>query len=117
PQSGTVHTFAVPGVTAEFELDRAERGVRLDSGIDDGAAVGVHYDPMLAKAIAWAPQRDEAARILASALARARIHGLVTNRDLLVNVLRHPAFLAGETDTAFFDRHGLAVLAAPLADP
>src|SRR5699024_2464791 len=49
PQSGTVHTFAVPGVTAEFALDRAERGVRLDSGIGDGAAVGVHYDPMLAK--------------------------------------------------------------------
>ncbi|MDT4911100.1 MAG: propionyl-CoA carboxylase alpha chain, partial [Pseudonocardiales bacterium] len=42
--------------------------------------------------------------------------GVVTNRDLLVNVLRHPAFLRGETDTAFFDRHGLATLAAPLAD-
>jgi pyruvate carboxylase subunit A/propionyl-CoA carboxylase alpha chain len=39
-----------------------------------------------------------------------------TNRDLLVNVLRHPAFLDGATDTAFFDTHGLAALAAPLAD-
>ena len=39
-----------------------------------------------------------------------------TNRDLLVNVLRHPAFLDGATDTAFFDTHGLAELAAPLAD-
>ena len=44
---------------------------------------------------------DDAA-ILADALSRARIHGLRTNRDLLVNVLRHPAFLAGDTDTAFF---------------
>ena len=39
-----------------------------------------------------------------------------TNRDLLVNVLRHPAFLAGATDTAFFDTHGLDALARPLAD-
>jgi propionyl-CoA carboxylase alpha chain len=42
---------------------------------------------------------------------------VVTNRDLLVRVLRHPAFLAGETDTGFFDRHGLDALAAPLVDP
>jgi propionyl-CoA carboxylase alpha chain len=39
-----------------------------------------------------------------------------TNRELLVNVLRHPAFLDGDTDTAFFDTHGLAELSAPLAD-
>jgi propionyl-CoA carboxylase alpha chain len=83
----------------------------------DGTAVGIHYDPMLAKVIAWAPTRTQAATALAAALAKAKIHGVVTNRDLLVNVLRHPAFLAGETDTAFFDRHGLDTLATPLADP
>jgi pyruvate carboxylase subunit A/propionyl-CoA carboxylase alpha chain len=44
------------------------------------------------------------------------MHGVRTNRDLLVNVLRHPAFLDGATDTAFFDTHGLAGLASPLAD-
>jgi propionyl-CoA carboxylase alpha chain len=82
----------------------------------DGTAVGIHYDPMLAKVISWAPTRAQAATALASALARAHVHGVVTNRDLLVNVLRHPAFLAGETDTAFFDRHGLDGLASPLAD-
>jgi acetyl/propionyl-CoA carboxylase alpha subunit len=49
-------------------------------------------------------------------LNRSRIHGIRTNRDLLVNVLRHPAFLNGATDTAFFDTHGLHRLAAPLAD-
>ena len=116
PQSGTVHTFAVPGVDVEFTGTRPlARGLRLDSGIVDGSVVGVHYDPMLAKVISWAPTRAAAARQLAAALAKSTIHGLVTNRDLLVNVLRHPAFLAGETDTAFFDRHGLDVLAAPLA--
>ncbi|WP_245673196.1 acetyl/propionyl/methylcrotonyl-CoA carboxylase subunit alpha [Nocardia lijiangensis] len=114
PQSGTVHRIDIPSVTTEFDLlDRA--GVRLDTGVVDGSVVGVHYDPMLAKVISYAETRTEAARLLASALQRARIHGLVTNRDLLVRVLRHPAFLAGDTDTAFFETHGLDSLAEPLA--
>ncbi|MBE1496650.1 propionyl-CoA carboxylase alpha chain [Amycolatopsis lexingtonensis] len=112
PQSGTLHTFEVPDVDRRFTEGA---GLRLDSGFESGSVVGVHYDPMLAKVITWAPTRAEAARRLAKALAAAKIHGVVTNRDLLVNILRHEAFLAGETDTAFFDRHGLDTLAAPLA--
>ncbi|WP_378734478.1 acetyl/propionyl/methylcrotonyl-CoA carboxylase subunit alpha [Nocardia brasiliensis] len=113
PQSGTVHRIDIPAVTTEFDLlDRP--GVRLDTGVVDGSIVGVHYDPMLAKVISYAETRGAAARLLATALHRAKIHGLVTNRDLLVRVLRHPAFLAGDTDTAFFDTHGLDTLAAPL---
>ncbi len=104
PQAGTVHHFEVPG------------NVRLDTGIVDGSIVSVFYDPMIAKVISYAPSRRQAAGVLADALARTRIHGVRTNRDLLVNVLRHPAFLDGATDTAFFDAHGLAELAAPLAD-
>ena len=88
--------------------------MRLDSGVRAGSEIGIHYDPLLAKVIAWAPDRTSASLALAGALARARVHGLTTNRDLLVNVLRSPAFLAGETDTGFLDRHGLDVLAAPL---
>jgi pyruvate carboxylase subunit A/propionyl-CoA carboxylase alpha chain len=115
PQAGTVHRFAVPGTRTEFgTLDRA--GVRVDSGIVDGSSVSVFYDPMLAKVISYAPTRRQAAGILADALARTHLHGIRTNRDLLVNVLRHPAFLDGATDTAFFDTHDLATLAAPLAD-
>jgi pyruvate carboxylase subunit A/propionyl-CoA carboxylase alpha chain len=78
--------------------------------------VSVFYDPMIAKVISYAPNRRQAAGVLADALARTRIHGVRTNRDLLVNVLRHPAFLDGATDTAFFDTHGLGALAASLAD-
>jgi propionyl-CoA carboxylase alpha chain len=116
PSSGTVRRFAVPGVGAEFDLlDRP--GVRLDAGVVDGTPVGVAYDPMLAKIVSWAPTRAEAAGRLAAALAGARMHGVATNRDLLVRTLRHPDFLAGRTDTAFFDRIGLDVLAAPLAGP
>ena len=114
PQAGRVQYFDVPSTATQFG-PLTEAGIRLDSGIVDGSVVSVHYDPMLAKVISFAPNRARAAQMLADALARTRLHGLRTNRDLLVNVLRHPAFLAGATDTAFFDTHGLAELAAPLA--
>lgn len=117
PQTGTVHTLDVPGVAAQFSSLQRRTGIRLDSGIVSGSTVSIHYDPMLAKVISYAPTRRQAATVLATALARTRLHGLRTNRDLLVNVLRHPAFLEGATDTAFFDTHGLAELAAPLAGP
>src|SRR3954447_8007963 len=75
PASGTVRRFAVPGVRAEFDVpDRP--GIRVDSGVVDGTPVGVAYDPMLAKVVAWAPTRAEAAARLAAALAGARLHGL-----------------------------------------
>ena len=105
PQAGTLHRFRVGG------------GVRVDAGVEDGSVVGVHYDPLLAKLIAVAPTRPEAARRLAAALATARLHGVLTNRDLLVGVLRSEPFLAGETDTSFLDRHPPAELAATAADP
>lgn len=115
PQAGTVHRFDVAGATARFDA-LTRPGVRVDSGIEDGSQVSIFYDPMLAKVISYAPTRRQAAAILADALARTRLHGVRTNRDLLVNVLRHAAFLDGATDTAFFDTHGLTDLATPLAD-
>ncbi len=90
--------------------------MRVDSGVEDGSEVPVHYDPMLAKVIAYAPTRHEAARALAGALDDARIHGVTTNRDLLVRILRHPEFLAGDIDTGFLVRHDPAELGAPRAD-
>jgi propionyl-CoA carboxylase alpha chain len=114
PQAGRIDFFDVPSAATHFgPLDGT--GVRLDSGITSGSVMSVHYDPMLAKVIARAPTRSRAAQVLGDALARTRLHGVRTNRDLLVNVVRHPAFLAGDTDTAFFDTHGLDRLAAPLA--
>jgi propionyl-CoA carboxylase alpha chain len=116
PQAGLVHTIDVPSVRAEFSSLGRRTGIRLDSGIVDGSTVSIYYDPMLAKIISYASTRQQSALVLADALARARLHGLRTNRELLVNVLRHPAFLKGATDTAFFDTHGLAALSEPLAD-
>jgi acyl-CoA carboxylase subunit alpha len=119
PQAGLVQTFDVPSVRAQFGSLGQRTGIRLDSGVDpktSGSTVSIHYDPMLAKVISYAPTRRQSALVLADALARTHLHGLRTNRELLVNVLRHPAFLDGATDTAFFDTHGLAELSAPLAD-
>ncbi|MFB7182459.1 biotin carboxylase N-terminal domain-containing protein [Streptomyces sp. NPDC056257] len=101
PQTGALHTLDVPGQ------------VRVDTGFTDGDTVGIHYDPMLAKVIAHAPTRAEAVRALAHALAGARIHGLTTNRELLVRSLRHPEFAAGQLDTGFYERHLDALTEAP----
>ncbi|MEU3772267.1 biotin carboxylase N-terminal domain-containing protein [Streptomyces sp. NPDC032472] len=89
--------------------------VRVDAGYADGDRVGIHYDPMLAKVIAHAPTRAEAVRVLARALAEARIHGVTTNRELLVRTLRHEEFTAARLDTGFYERH-LAHLTAPAPD-
>jgi len=91
--------------------------LRVDTGYGDGSVVSTFYDAMLAKVIAWAPTREEAARRLAEALRAAQLHGPTTNRDLLVHVLRHPEFLAGATDTGFLDRHDVATLATPVTSP
>ncbi|MGW0646795.1 ATP-binding protein [Streptomyces badius] len=102
PQTGALLTLEVP----------EGPGLRLDTGYAGGDTIGVHYDPMIAKVIAHAPTRTEAVRLLARALERARVHGPVTNRDLLVRSLRHPDFAAARLDTGFYDRH-LAELTAP----
>ncbi|MGQ4468285.1 biotin carboxylase N-terminal domain-containing protein [Streptomyces violaceoruber] len=104
PQTGRLHRLAVPD------------GIRLDTGYTGGDDIGVHYDPMLAKAVAHAPTRAEAVRRLAGALERAAIHGPVTNRDLLVRSLSHEEFTSGRMDTGFYDRH-LAALTEPAPDP
>ncbi|MGB0101904.1 MAG: biotin carboxylase N-terminal domain-containing protein [Nocardioides sp.] len=96
PQSGRLATFEIfpEGVPSE-------PGIRVDTGFESGSEVSTHYDAMLAKVVAHAPTREAAARKLAGVLSRARIHGVVTNRDLLVDVLRSPQFLDGDVSTAF----------------
>jgi propionyl-CoA carboxylase alpha chain len=105
PSAGTLHRFRID----------ARPGLRIDAGVVDGSRIDAHYDPLLAKVIAHAPTRVEAARLLAAALERARLHGPPTNRELLVRVLRHPLFLAGEVDTGFLEREVAGGLAGPAA--
>jgi len=104
PSTGTLRAFDV------------DPSVRLDSGFEAGDAVSPYYDSMLAKVVAHAPTRTEAAAVLARALRRSRVHGVTTNRDLLVRILEEDEFLAGGTDTAYLDRHDPAKLGTPLLD-
>jgi propionyl-CoA carboxylase alpha chain len=86
---------------------------RWDAGVETGSVVGVEFDPMLAKVIAHAPARGEAALALALALQRSRIRGVTTNRDFLVAALRHPDFLAGRTTTSFIERSAVPLARRP----
>ncbi|MCF6475561.1 ATP-grasp domain-containing protein [Nonomuraea sp. MG754425] len=94
PQAGVLRRFEIPG------------DVRVDSGVESGSEVSPHYDALLAKVVAHGSTRAEAVRRLVTALRRARLHGLTTNRDLLVNILTNRDFVAGETHTGFLGPGG-----------
>jgi acetyl/propionyl-CoA carboxylase alpha subunit len=85
-------------------------GLRIESGVETGSEIGTDYDSMLAKVVAAGPTRADAVRLLIDALERTEIHGLGTNRDLLVAILDHEEFLGGSADTGFLDRHPPAEL-------
>lgn len=93
PQTGRIRIFDVP----------EHPGVRVDSAIEAGSDVGVHYDAMLAKIIACADDRDTAIRMLGDTLRRARLHGITTNLDLLRAVLADKEFVAGRMHTTLLD--------------
>ncbi len=94
PAVGTLAAFAAA----------VEPAVRWDSGVETGSEVGLDFDPMLAKVIAHAPSRREAAQRLSLALQRLHLGGVVTNRHFLASVLDSEAFLAGDTTTDFIER-------------
>jgi len=103
PAGGDLHTL---------EIGPAD-GLRVDAGFASGTRVSTFYDSMLAKVIGYGPTRGDARRVLAAALSRARLHGVVTNRDLLVGILREPEFAAGAIDTGYLDRHRPGELCPP----
>ena len=98
------------GTLLAVEVSTPEPGshagiVRADLGVTAGTEIGIHYDSMLGKIIAHAPTRREAAQVLRRALEELWVPGVVTNREHLAKILAHPAFLAGELDTHFLERH------------
>ncbi len=105
PQTGTLRTFEVPLMA----------GIRVDSAVETGSTVGIHYDAMIAKVIAHGADRRDAIRRLAAALRRSRIHGLVVNRDLLLAILADEDFVAERLSTALLDER-LAEWTAPSTD-
>ena len=91
------------GTLVAFE-PASSPAVRWDSGVATGSVIGTDFDPMLAKVIAHAPTRAEAAGRLALALERTHLGGVTTNRDFLVATLRTSEFLDGDTTTDFIER-------------
>ncbi|MBV8913691.1 MAG: 3-methylcrotonyl-CoA carboxylase, partial [Acetobacteraceae bacterium] len=80
------------------------RHVRVDTGVRQGDAITVHYDPMLAKLIVWDRDRPAAVARLGAALAGYEVAGVRTNLRLLAAIAADPAFAAAELDTGFLDR-------------
>lgn len=80
-------------------------GIRVDDGIETGTTVSPYYDPMLGKIITWGDDRAEAIRKMVRALQDTVILGVTTNIPYLLDILAHPAFLAGEVTTRFLDDH------------
>ena len=109
PETGRIGVLRAP-----HEIDEV---VRLDTGVREGDEVSVFYDPMIAKLIVWGDDRNEAARRMQSALAETAILGVTTNLAFLERVVKHPAFLAGDTDTAFIERHRADLLPEKMAVP
>ena len=97
PETGRIGVLRAPE-----EIDEV---VRLDTGVREGDEVSVFYDPMIAKLVVWGDDREEAARRMSAALSETAILGVKTNLAFLERVVKHPAYLAGRTDTGFIERH------------
>ena len=106
PQAGTLRLYREP----------RQPGVRIDSGVVEGGDVSIYYDPMIAKVIATGETRELAAATLIAALRDFPILGIRTNIPLLLRILAHPRFQAGDIDTAFLDREGASLADAPEID-
>ena len=104
PSTGTLTRVRFPG-TARFERGSP----RIDSGVETGSEISVYYDPMIAKVIAYGPDRRQAIDGLVAALDGCVVEGVRTNRAFLARLVDHPAFRAGEIDTGFIARHEAAL--------
>ena len=89
--------------------------IRVDSALREGTVVGTAYDPMLAKVVAWGPDRAEALARLGAALAATEILGVTTNVGFLRRLLAHPDVAAGRLDTELVER--IATELVPPAAP
>jgi acetyl/propionyl-CoA carboxylase alpha subunit len=107
PQAGPLLLYREPSMP----------GIRVDAGVVEGSEVSVHYDPLLAKLIAWGETRDTARRRALAALRSYPILGIRTNIALLIELLEHPRFVSGSIDTGFLDAEGDAIRARLIGEP
>lgn len=93
------------GVVRHLRSPAEDRQVRVDTGVREGDAVTIHYDPMIAKLIVWGEDREAALRRLRTALAEYEISGLATNLGFLARLAAQVDYAAGAVDTGFIARH------------
>ncbi|MGM8851299.1 acetyl/propionyl/methylcrotonyl-CoA carboxylase subunit alpha [Salinicola halophyticus] len=101
PATGTLERFGLDLNAASLAADR----VRLDSGVEAGDDVSMHYDPMLAKLIVHGEDRGQALAEMDRALAALNVSGVTTNRRFLQRLVTHPDFIAARLDTRFIEHH------------
>jgi acetyl-CoA carboxylase biotin carboxylase subunit len=80
-------------------------GVRVDAGVELQTEVSVYYDPLIAKLSTWGQDREQARRRMQAALRQCVVLGPTTNGPFLLDLLAHPAFIAGQTHTGFLSQH------------
>ena len=107
PQAGRLLLYREPSMP----------GVRIDTGVTEGTEVSVHYDPLMAKLIAWGETREAARRRAIEALRAYPILGIRTNLPFLIRLLEHPRFVSGDIDTGFIDVERAALIAGLDAEP
>jgi propionyl-CoA carboxylase alpha chain len=92
------------GLITRYAMSKV-KNIRVDSGIEAGSAIGVYYDSLLAKVVAWGQTREEARESLVHALNGYHIEGVTTNLDFANAILNHPAFIEGAFNTRLIDEH------------
>ncbi|MCC7059718.1 MAG: acetyl/propionyl/methylcrotonyl-CoA carboxylase subunit alpha [Burkholderiaceae bacterium] len=117
PSIGTLRHLRTPPASPFAVTADGARGepaaVRIDSGVREGDAISPHYDPMIAKLIAWGEDRNQALARLGQALSRFEVVGPTTNVDFLARVVRSDAFAGAEFDTGLIEREKAVLLPAP----
>src|SRR5258708_897400 len=102
------------GTLVHLRLPEEGPHVRVDTGVREGDTVTPFYDPMIAKVIVHDRDRVSAMRRMAALMGETEVVGVTTNATLLKALCSHKAFVGGEVDTGFIERHRDELLAEPV---
>ena len=108
PSIGTLHRLAFPDIfhkvkKIEDNNSQSWSSIRIDSGVEQGGEISIHYDPLIVKLVVHADSRKQAIRTMQNTLAQSGVLGVETNLGFLQNIMQHPDFEAAKTDTLFVD--------------
>jgi len=96
PSTGTLNRLLFPSEDGH---------IRIETGVAEGDAISIYYDPMIAKVIAWDQTRTRAINRMESALRKLQVAGVTTNAAFLAECVDHASFRAGDVDTGFIEKH------------